>query len=159
MRTRSTIALACAVATLAIAGAAHAAAPRTDLVDVEDEVMCVTCGVPLNIAQGPQPDSERALIRELIAEGRTKDQIKRALVAEYGEQVLALPRRDGFGITAYVIPLALLALVLAALALLVPRWRRRAGAGIAGTRGAGGGAPLSDEDARRLDADLARYDA
>jgi cytochrome c-type biogenesis protein CcmH/NrfF len=159
-------ALAALAAALLAPGSAVAATPKADLVDIEDEVMCVTCRVPLNIAEGAQPDSERARIRELIAEGKTKEQIKRVLVVEYGEQVLALPDEDGFGMTAYVIPLALLAAVMAALALLVPRWRRRPPAGIAngGADGAGGnestgtGIPaLSDEDARRLDEDLARY--
>ena len=149
---------ALAAAALSAPATATAAAPRADLVDIEDEVMCVTCNVPLNIAEGPQPDSQRARIRELIAQGRTKPQIKQVLVAEYGEDVLALPESDGFGITAYAIPLALLALALAALLLLVPRWRRRAAGDVRGGEPAGGGA-LSDEDARRLDADLARYEA
>ncbi len=140
---------------------AMAAPPRADLVDVEDEVMCVTCKVPLNIAESAQADNERARIRELIAEGKTKEQIKRALVVEYGEQVLALPDEGGFGITAYAIPLALLAVVLAALALLVPRWRQRPAAGIAGGRAtsATATADLSDADARRLDEDLRRYES
>ena len=143
------------LAALAITSPA-AAAPRADLVDIEDEVMCVTCKVPLNIAEGPQPDSQRAFIRELIAQGRTKAQIKQALVAEYGPDVLALPDDDGFGLTAYAIPLGLVALGLAGLALLVPRWRRRAQAGGATDDGT---PELSDEDAARLDADLARYGA
>ncbi|HYI18555.1 MAG TPA: cytochrome c-type biogenesis protein CcmH, partial [Solirubrobacteraceae bacterium] len=141
--------------------------PRVDLVDVEDEVMCVTCKVPLNIAEGAQPDSQRALIRDLIAQGRTKAQIKQELVAQYGEDVLALPETSGVGITAYAIPLVLGALVVGSLALLVPRWRRRPAAGMAGARGhdgqedavgAGGADDLSDADAARLDEDLARYD-
>jgi cytochrome c-type biogenesis protein CcmH len=164
MRGRGLAALAALTLVLLAPASAIAAAPKADLVDIEDEVMCVTCKVPLNIAEGAQPDSERARIRELIAEGRTKEQIKRVLVVEYGEQVLALPDEGGFGLTAYAVPLALLAAVLAALALLVPRWRRRPAAGIAnrgaGTVGAGNATPeLSAEDARRLDDDLKRYDS
>lgn len=152
--------LAVLATVLPLPAAALAAAPRTDLVDIEDEVMCVTCKVPLNIAEGTQPDSQREFIRGLIAQGRTKEQIKQALVAEYGPDVLALPEDEGFGLTAYAVPLLLGALVVAGLALLVPRWRRRPAAGIATAasgEGADGGAELSDEDARRLDEDLARY--
>ena len=149
------------------AAAAPAAAPKADLVDLEDEVMCVTCKVPLNIAEGSQPDSQRDRIRELIAEGKTKDEIKTTLVAEYGPDVLALPDSEGVGITAYVIPLALGAIVVAALVLLVPRWRRREATGMASADGPAAGdgdgpagpRELSDDDAARLDADLARYDA
>jgi cytochrome c-type biogenesis protein CcmH/NrfF len=164
------LALALLVALALVPIAALAAPPRADLVDIEDEVMCVTCKVPLNIAEGAQPDSQRARIRELIAEGKTKQEIKQVLVNEYGADVLALPQTGGVGLTAYLVPLALLAAVLAALALLVPRWRRRpasgigrAGSGAPGTAGVadgdGAARDLSDEDARRLDEDLARYDA
>ena len=48
------------VVLVALAAAAPAgAAPRTTLPDVEDEVMCVVCGTPLNLAQAPQADRER----------------------------------------------------------------------------------------------------
>ena len=148
------------LALLAAPAPALAATPKVDLVDVEDEVMCVECGIPLNTAETAQADGQRALIRDLIAQGKTKAQIKQELVAEYGEDVLALPETEGVGVTAYAIPLARGALVAAALALLVPRWRRRPAAGMTGGGAAPtAGADLSDADAARLDEDLARYDA
>lgn len=147
------------VALLAPAGALAQQAPKADLVDVEDEVMCVTCKVPLNIAEGAQPDSQRELIRDLIAQGKTKPEIKNELVAQYGPDVLSLPDEEGFGITAYAIPLILGALMLAGLALLVPRWRRRPAAGMTSAAGQSGDEPdLSSADAKRLDEDLARYE-
>jgi cytochrome c-type biogenesis protein CcmH len=148
---RAAALLALALALLAPA-AALAAAPKASLVDIEDEVMCVTCKIPLNIAEGPQPDRERALIRDLIDKGRTKAQIKAALVAEYGPNVLALPPRDGVVMTAYAVPLVLLALLAGGLALLLPRWRRRTAAGPTSAARA-----LSSAEARRLDDDLGRY--
>lgn len=156
-------ALLAAVLCVIPAHALAAAAPKADLIDIEDEVMCVTCKIPLNIAEGAQPDSQRELIRELIAQGRTKAQIKDELVAQYGPQVLALPENDGFGLTAYAIPLLLGALLVGGLALLVPRWRRRPAAGMSSAAGNPGpdadpGAALSAADAARLDADLARYE-
>ena len=115
---RRGLALAALLLALLPAAPAHAATPKVDLVDIEDEVMCVDCGIPLNTAEGAQPDSQRALIRDLIAQGLTKEQIKRELVAEYGEDVLALPETNGVGITAYAIPLVLGGLVVTALVLL-----------------------------------------
>jgi cytochrome c-type biogenesis protein CcmH len=139
------------------AAVAAAPAPRASLVDIEDEVMCVTCKIPLNIAEGPQPNRERELIRSLIAQGRTKQQIKQAMVAQYGPNVLALPASDGVGLTAYLVPLALLGLLAAGLALLLPRWRARTPAAAPTADDA---APaLSATDATRLDEDLARYRA
>jgi cytochrome c-type biogenesis protein CcmH/NrfF len=139
------------LALLAPAGAA-AAGPKASLVDIEDEVMCVTCKIPLNIAEGPQPNRERELIRGLIAQGRTKEQIKTALVAEYGENVLALPDNDGVGLTAYLVPLALLGLLAGGLVVLLPRWRARTPAPVADAAPA-----ITAADATRLDDDLARY--
>lgn len=151
---RRAAALLALVLALLAPAAAQAAAPRASLVDIEDEVMCVTCKIPLNIAEGPQPARQREFIRGLIAEGQTKEQIKTALVAQYGENVLALPDSDGVGLTAYLVPLALLGLLGGGLVVLIPRWRRRTPAPAAG------GAPaISSADATRLDDDLARYGA
>jgi cytochrome c-type biogenesis protein CcmH len=153
-----------AMATLGLAAAAGPAAaaqaPRASATDIEDEVMCVACGVPLDIADSPQADRERAYIRKLVARGLTKDQIKSELVATYTDRVLATPKERGFGLVAYLVPIALVLAALAALAVFLPRWRDR---GRGGT-GPGPGAPvaagpaLSDADARRLEEDLARYD-
>jgi cytochrome c-type biogenesis protein CcmH len=140
---------------VALAAPATALGAPASLVDIEDEVMCVTCKIPLNTAESPQATRQRAFIRTLVDEGRTKEQVKAALVTEYGPNVLAMPDEEGFGITAYVVPLALVAVLGAGLALLLPRWRRRLPAAIADA-----GAPaLSTVEAQRLDDDLARYDA
>ena len=93
------------VLALAVATPAQAATPRTTLGDVESEVMCPVCGTPLNVAESPQANRERAYIRQLIAQGKTKAQIKQALVAQFGGQVLALPKSDeGVNWAVYVIP-------------------------------------------------------
>ncbi|HEU4658149.1 MAG TPA: cytochrome c-type biogenesis protein CcmH [Capillimicrobium sp.] len=158
LRLRLRTLLLAAVAALAIAAApqAVAATPQTSLSDIEDEVMCPVCGVALNIAESPQADDERALIRDLVAKGLTKEEIKQRLVAEYGQAVLAEPDDEGFDLAAWVVPAAVVAVLIAAGALLLPRWRRRARAAADGT-GAGAGPELSADDARRLDEDLARF--
>src|SRR5207244_3435654 len=86
---------------------------RASLPDIEDEVMCPTCGVPLNLSFSPQAERERSFIRQQIAQGKTKDQVKQALVSEFGRDVLATPRHSGFGLTAYLVPV--LAFAIAAL--------------------------------------------
>jgi cytochrome c-type biogenesis protein CcmH/NrfF len=104
--------LVAALALLALAAPAQACAPRTTLGALEDEVMCTVCGVPLSLAtESPQAQRERALILRLIARCRTKAQIERELVAEYGSDVLASPPSGGFDATAWLIPvLAIVAL-------------------------------------------------
>ncbi len=139
----------------ATAAVGEAQAPRTTLPVIERQVMCVTCKIPLNVAESPQADRERALIRGLIAEGKTEAQIKSALVGQYGEAVLGLPDAKGFDLTAYAVPIAVVLALLALLALLLPSWRRNARTRAASTPSA---PKLSDGDTARLDADLKRFD-
>jgi cytochrome c-type biogenesis protein CcmH len=137
------------------ATAATAVVPRTSLPVIERQVMCVTCKIPLNVAQSPQADRERAFIQGLIDEGQGEAQIKRELVGQYGPTVLGLPQTHGFDLAAYLVPLAVVLALLTVLLLLLPRWRRHARDRTA----AEGPSPALDPiNAARLDQDLARFD-
>jgi cytochrome c-type biogenesis protein CcmH len=150
------LALLTALALLA-APAALAATPRASFNDIEDEVMCDVCGVPLNIAESPRAEQQRREIKALIAQGKTKQQIKDILVARYGPGILATPPDHGFTLAAYLVPIAAVLLALAGLAVALPRWRRRRAATDAEEEAA---APaLNTAEARRLDEDLARFGA
>ena len=131
-----------------------AAAPQTTLPDVEDEVMCVECGTALNVSTSPVADQERAFIRDRIAEGMTKEEIKQALVDEYGPDVLAVPEGGGFSVSAWLVPIALAGFAVVTVALLYRRWRR----GAAPAPSAAGGPDLDPDDARRLNAELTAFD-
>ncbi|MGC2374299.1 MAG: cytochrome c-type biogenesis protein CcmH [Solirubrobacteraceae bacterium] len=137
------------------AASARAATPSTTLPAIERQVMCVTCKIPLNVAESPQADRERAFIRTLIDEGRSEAQVKQALVAQYTDAVLGLPSAKGFDLTAYLVPIAVVVALIGLLALLLPSWRRHARVQAASSSGA---PELSADDAARLDADLERYD-
>jgi cytochrome c-type biogenesis protein CcmH len=115
--------------------------------------MCVSCGVPLAIAESPQADAERREIVRLIDQGKTKDQVKAALVAQYGDRVLASPKEQGFGLAAYLVPIVLVLLALAAGVYFLPKWKARDRGGVITAEGP----RLSDADARRLEDDLANY--
>lgn len=146
--------LAVALIPLGAAGTSVAAVPRTSLTAVEDDVMCPTCREPLALAQSPQAISERAYIETLVARGMTKQQIEQALVAQYGSAVLGRPPAHGFNLTVYILPPALLLAGLAALAVVVPRWRRRARAAERSDEGP----TVSAADADRLERDMARLE-
>ena len=150
----SVAAVAVALMTV-LPAAASATAARASRPTIERQVMCVTCKIPLNVAESPQADREKAFIQRLIDRGESEGQIKKALVAQYGPTVLGLPGDHGFDLTAYLVPLAVVVALAALLAVMLPRWRRR-------TPALAASAPepdrLSERDAERLESDLARFD-
>ena len=113
--------------------------------------MCPICGTLLELSEAPQADRQRVFIRRLIAEGRNQEEIKDALVTEYGEEVLATPEGSGFDVAAYAVPIAAFLIGAVALLLGVRRWRRTPQPRPSATSPKG-------EDADRLESDLARYD-
>jgi cytochrome c-type biogenesis protein CcmH/NrfF len=134
-----------------LVGLVGAAEPKASLPDIEDEVMCVECRTALNVSTAPVANQERAFIREKIAQGLTKDQIKKALVDAYGPDVLASPEAKGFDLSAWIVPGLLVACAALGVALVARRWRRTPAPPDAGPE-------LDPDDARRLDAELAAFD-
>jgi cytochrome c-type biogenesis protein CcmH len=152
----SSLALLALALLAAVPPGAAAATPQTSLSEISSEVMCPVCGTLLELAESPQAQREKAFVSRLVSEGRSKEQIKDALVAEYGNEVLALPQGSGFDLSAYLVPVVAFVIAVIALAVGVLRWRR---AGDRSDRdGPGAADGPSDEDAERLEADLARYD-
>lgn len=154
MRRLGVLAAVVAISLTAVAGAAAAPVPQTTVSDVEDEVMCPICGTLLELSDSPQARREKVYVARLVAEGRTKAEIKDALVGQYGPAVLALPEATGFDLSAYLVPVIALVVAVCALALAVARWRRD------GDRSPPPGAATAPrgEEAERLEADLRRYD-
>jgi cytochrome c-type biogenesis protein CcmH len=137
---------------LAIAAPALAQEPQATLPDIEDEVMCPVCGTTLELAsESQQAVRERELVRDLILEGKSKEEIKDALVAEFGEEVLALPDDEGFDLAAWLVPGLAIVAAGGLIAVALRRWRREP------SPPEGTPAPLDADDAERLDADLERY--
>jgi cytochrome c-type biogenesis protein CcmH/NrfF len=136
--------------TLAFAAPATAATcPKTSTSDVADEVMCLQCGVPLNVAEdAPSAKRERAFIQALVDQCRSKDQIKTALVAQFGDKVLADPKEKA----TWLVPAIGFAAAIVLLGAAALRWRRRR------PSTATPPAPEPTPDAARLSADLDRYD-
>jgi cytochrome c-type biogenesis protein CcmH len=164
------VALALVLASLP-ASALAAPCPRTSVADIEDEVMCPVCKTPLGLAQeAPQADRERAFILARVERCESKDEIKAALAAEFGDEVLALPEQRGFDLAAYLVPALAFAAALGGCALALLRWRgRRPGASaLAGGQDESRSKPYGRDSnaypgpeatgAARLERDLERYD-
>lgn len=158
-----------------------AVAPRTTLQEVEKELMCSTCRVPLEQSEAPQAQQERQTIERLIAEGLTKDQIIDEMVEIYSESVLIHPPEDGVRTLRWVVPAVAALIGFSLVVFLVVRWRRSTrgstateksndptagwvdapkGSSAADAPKPADGEPsdgLSDADRARLNEDLDRY--
>jgi cytochrome c-type biogenesis protein CcmH len=140
------------LAVLVFAAPAAAADPPT-LADLEDEVICPTCQTTLELSNSPIATQMRAFIRERIAAGDSKEEIKAELVDEFGEGVLAAPTKSGFNLIAWALPLAGLLAAIVAVTYAARRYVR------ARPEPASAGPPLDPELERRVDDELERFDA
>jgi cytochrome c-type biogenesis protein CcmH/NrfF len=153
--------LAAAALALALAAPALASESRPTLADLEDEIVCPVC-TPATLDQSDAAIARqmKAFISRRIAAGDTKSEIKAALVAEFGERVLASPPRRGFNLLAWLLPIAGAALAAGVLAAAAWRWSRGRGPAEApADPRANGRAPLDRELERRLDEELARFES
>lgn len=148
--------LALAVLVLALPAAAAAAEPRFRMSDIESELMCPTCQSRLDMSHSPAADRIRAFIEEKRQLGWTEQEVKDALVADFGPAVLAAPPAAGLGLVAWLVPLLAVGGGVVILVGAVVVWRRRSPAAPAAD-GAAGAAPDAALDAR-IDAALAELD-
>ncbi len=140
---------------LLLAAPAAASERHPTLGELEGEVMCPVCKTTLDQSSSPAARQIERLIAGWIAQGKTKSQIEKLLVANYGPAILAEPSRHGFNLLVWVLPLAGLGLGAVALGVLAWRWSRRAGEPAAAVAGR---PPLDPELDRRVEEELARFD-
>jgi cytochrome c-type biogenesis protein CcmH/NrfF len=148
---------AVAAVALAFAGPAAAACaqPRTSLAFLEGQVMCPTCHTTLDQSDSPAAQRIEAFISRKIAICWTTKQIESALVANYGQGILAAPSHKGFDLLAWWLPIV--GVLAGALVLAFGVWRwSRGREHEEPDQPAGSG--LDEETERRLDEVLARFE-
>jgi cytochrome c-type biogenesis protein CcmH len=121
------------VAFLSIPAAAQGGGPTDDEVNaIASQLYCPVCeNVPLDVCPTQACAQWRAIIRQMLAEGRTEREIKDYFVVQYGERVLAAPPPRGFNWLAYIVPAAAFAIAVVMLAMTLRRWMRPAQAEVA----------------------------
>jgi len=119
--------------------------------DLEAEFVCPICKTTLDQSDAPVAQRMKAFIRQRIAAGDTEEEIRDALVAEFGTGVLASPPKRGFGLLAWLLPLAAVATGAVVIGLLVRAWSRRRAPPDTD-------APLDPELEHRVDEELARFE-
>jgi cytochrome c-type biogenesis protein CcmH len=122
--------------------------------ELESEVVCPACHTTLDQSSSPIAQRMKAFIAARIRAGDTKSEIEDALVAQFGQAVLAKPATHGFDLVAWVLPIAGLLAGAAFVGVAAWRWSRsapRAGPAPAEP-------PLDPELERRVDEELARFE-
>jgi cytochrome c-type biogenesis protein CcmH len=142
---------AAALAALALAGTAAGSEQHPTAAELESELVCPVCESTLDTSNAPVARRMKAFIRERIAAGDTKSEIKAKLVADFGTAVLAEPPRRGFSWLAWLLPLAGLAVAAVAVGALAWRWSHTRAEPVSE-------APLDPELERRLDDELDRFE-
>ncbi|MCS7007334.1 MAG: cytochrome c-type biogenesis protein [Thermoleophilia bacterium] len=145
------LALLVALGALALAPAARGGDPPS-AADLEAEIVCPVCETTLDQSNAPIAERMKLFIRERIAAGDSEQEIKDALVAEFGPGVLATPPKRGFGLLAWALPLAGLAAGIVVVSLLARSWARS-------RRVAPVAPPVEPELERRIDEELARFES
>jgi cytochrome c-type biogenesis protein CcmH len=144
-------AAALALIALALAAPAAASEERPTAAELESELVCPVCETTLDTSNAPVALRMKAFIRERIAAGDTKGEIKAQLVEQFGPAVLAVPPRKGFDWLAWLLPLAALAVALVVVGAVAWRWSHvRADEPEP--------PPLDPELERRLDDELDRFE-
>jgi cytochrome c-type biogenesis protein CcmH len=129
------------------------------LAELEKRYICPTCQTTLELSNAPVAERMRAFIRERIAAGDSRSEIDEALVADFGEEVLAAPPKEGFNLLAWVLPLLGGAVAIGALAFALVRWSRtRPEPELPQPASTNGGPPLDPELERKVDEELARFE-
>jgi cytochrome c-type biogenesis protein CcmH len=123
-----------ALATVAPAAAQQPAAHATEqtVYEVASQLRCVVCQ-NLSVADSPSEmaGQMRAIVRDRLAAGESPEQVRQYFVDRYGEWILLAPRRRGFNLVVWGVPVAAVAIGLAMTILLLRRWTRAGRARVA----------------------------
>ncbi len=139
------------LAALALTGVAAASEQNPTPSELESELVCPICDSTLDMSNAEIARRMKARIRELIAAGATKSEIKAEFVDQFGPRVLAVPPKQGFDLLAWVLPLVGGGLALVGVAAVAWGWSRSRPPDDPEP-------PLDPELERRLDDELDRFE-
>jgi cytochrome c-type biogenesis protein CcmH len=153
-------ALLVAAAALVLVAPALASEQHPTLAELENQLMCPICAGE-TLAQSDSAPAQRikAHLQQRIRQGWTRSEIINEEVDIWGARILAAPRKHGFDLLAWVLPLVGILGAAGVIGVLAWRWsrRREEPEHLPGPRSLNG-RPLDPELERRLDEELARFD-
>ncbi len=91
--------------------------------EIGTNLMCQCgCTMVLSTCDCGTAEQMRGEIRNMIGQGKSKDDILNYYVGKYGEKVLAAPVAQGFNISAYITPFAVILIGAGVIGLIVRQW-------------------------------------
>jgi cytochrome c-type biogenesis protein CcmH len=146
-------------AALALATPALASERHPTLAELEDQLMCPVCqGETLAQSDSVPAQRIKAHLQQRINQGWSRSRIIDEEVDIWGSRILAAPRKHGFDLLAWVLPLVGIFAAAGVLALLAWRWTRTREEPVPPGPASMNGRPLDPELEKRLDEELARFD-
>lgn len=91
--------------------------------EISANLMCQCgCTMVLSTCECGTADQLRGEIRSMLDKGKTKDDIVNYYIGKYGDKVLAAPKAEGFNLSAYITPFAVILAGGGILGLIVRQW-------------------------------------
>ncbi len=106
--------------------ATPAAVSDNDVNRVAKQLYCPVCpNTPLDVCETQACQDWRAQIKDQLGQGWSDQQVIEYFVAQYGERVLAEPRRSGFTSFVWLLPVLAVLIGLGVLVQLLRTWKNR----------------------------------
>lgn len=123
---------------------------------ITDQLRCPTCqAISVKDSEAAFSMQIRDKVKRMVEEGQSEDQIKAYFVSRYGDWILRAPAKEGVGLIVWLLPIAAILAVGAALAwTIVRRGRAKSRAAPAPWPAA----PLTSDQRERVQADLKRFE-
>jgi cytochrome c-type biogenesis protein CcmH len=134
--------------------------------EIQNELACFCgCGMTIQGCLGGMTCSESRAVSKEVASflegGKSKAQVMQAMVAKYGERILAAPTKEGFNLTAWILPFVALVVGGFVVAKVISGWKQQAQRSSRPQTPASEQSeqkPVSDQYAERLERELREFD-
>lgn len=124
--------------------------------EIADGLRCPTCqGISVNDSEAAFSKQIKEKVRKMVMEGQNQEQINAYFVSRYGEWILRAPKKEGFGLVLWGLPIAAILVVGGLLGYRVHRNTREKQLESADENAP---APLTPEQIARVERDLKRFE-
>ena len=94
--------------------------------EIESELKCPVCrSQSVRTSRSFMAEDMSRRVRQMVAAGKSKEEIRDYFVARYGDYIVLAPRKEGFGWTVWLLPFALVLGGAATIVAVARRWKAR----------------------------------